>query len=191
MKNTLTVRITALICSAVLLCALLAAAGCSGSRTQIIAEGKVDNLRWVLDDSGCLSFTGTGAIPGVEYALDAETGLTQTIYPGWYEHRGQITEVIIGGGIDSISMNAFMYFPALRVMDIAATVSTIDGYAVSGCTALERVTIRCASVDMEKFCIGFTGGAADSNLESVTFVGASGSQVEKYAADCGAKFSKL
>lgn len=188
MKRTLIARIISI---AAAVCLLLTVCACSGSTGGAVAKGSVDNLRWALDSKGCLSFTGSGAIPGVEYAFNTGTGMTDTIYPEWYDYREQITEVIIGSGIDGVSMNAFMYFPALREIDIAATVSVIDGYAVTGCTALERVTIRCASVEMEKYCIGYTGGTADSNLTDVVFVGAAGSQVQDYAGQCGARFSKL
>lgn len=188
MKKSLTFRIIFL---AATFCMLLTVIGCSGSGAQIAAQGTVDNVRWALDDDGCLSFTGTGAIPGVEYTLSMETGLSQTVYPEWYDYREQVTKVIIGTGIDSISMNAFLYFTSLEEMDISTSVTRIDGYAISGCTALERVIIRCPSVDMERYCIGYTGGIADSNLSGVTFVGAAGSQVEDYADACGARFSKL
>lgn len=188
MKRTLAMR---MISFAAALCLLLSLAACSGGSATVVAEGKVDNLQWVLDSEGCLSFTGTGAIPGAEYTLSMDTGLSETVYPEWYDHQDQITKVVIGSGIESISMNAFMYFPSLCVIDMSATVKRVNGYAVTGCAALERVIIRCASVDMEKYCIGFTGGTADSYLSEVTFVGAAGSAVKRYAEECGAKFSKL
>ncbi len=178
----------AIILSAVL---LLTVCGCSDKGSQIIAQGKVDNLRWAVDDGGCLSFTGTGAIPGVEYVFNTSTGMSDNVYPDWYSHRDSISRVVIGSGIDSISMNAFMYFPALRQIDVAATVGSIDGYAVTGCTALERVVIRGSAVEMEKYCIGFTGGTADRNLSEVVFEGIPGSQVESYAEQCQARFDRL
>lgn len=189
MKKPATARIIIILCAAVSL--LTAVCGCSGGSAQIISEGKVDNIRWALDDSGCLSFTGSGALPGVEYTLSMETGLSQTVYPEWYDFRDRITMVVVGSGIDSISMNAFMNFPVLRQIDFSATVNRIDGYAVTGCPALERVVIRCADVEMEKYCIGYIGGAADSTLADVTFAGIAGSQTEEYARGCGAKFSRL
>ena len=135
--------------------------------------------------------TGTGAIPGVEYVFNTSTGLTDTVYPRWYDHRDSITRVVIGGGIDSVSMNAFMYFPELEEMDFAATVGAIDGYAVTGCSSLRRVIIRCPSVEMEKFCIGYSGGVAEDYLSQLVFQGVSGSQTESYAGLCGARFSRL
>ena len=172
------------------LCLLPVLTACGGS-ASIVAEGKVDNLRWALDSDGCLSFTGTGAIPGTEYTLSMDTGLSEAVYPKWYDYRDQVTEVVVGTGIESISMNAFVSFPALRVIDLSESVKRINGYAVTGCYSLERVVIRCAGVDMQKYCIGYTGGTADSYLSGVTFVGAAGSQVKDYAEGCGAKFSKL
>ncbi len=188
MKTALNTKI---ICALAAICLLLGLFGCSGADSTVIAEGKTGELRWVLEDNGCLSFTGNGAIPGVEYTFNTGTGLTDTVYPAWYEHRDSITEVIIGSGIDSVSMNAFMYFPSLTRIDFAATVSRIDGYAVTGCDSLRRVIVRCPAVEMEKFCIGYTGGTADGNLADVVFEGVPGSQTESYAKGCGARFSKL
>lgn len=188
MKTALNTKI---LCALAALCVLLGLCGCSEADYAVIAEGKAGELRWVLEDNGCLSFTGNGAIPGVEYTFNTETGLTDTVYPAWYEHRNGITEVIIGSGIDSVSMNAFMNFPSLTRIDFAATVSRIDGYAVTGCSSLRRVIIRCPNVDMEKYCIGYTGGTADSSLADVVFEGVRGSQAESYADLCGARFSRL
>jgi len=170
---------------------LLTAVGCSGSSSRIIAEGRVDNLRWAIDENGELSFTGTGAIPGEEYILSMETGLSETVRPEWYNYRDQVTGVIIGGGIDSVSMNAFVGFSSLWTVDISATVRTIDGYAIYACPSLEQIIIRGGNVDMERYCIGYTGGTAESYLSSVVFYGTADSGVKQYAQQCGAKYSEL
>jgi len=164
---------------------------CSEKKADIVAQGSVDNLRWAIDEDGYLSFTGNGAIPGVEYILDAETGQTVTVLPKWYDYRDSVTGIIIGGGIDSLSMNSFMGFDSLRTIDLGASVLYIDGYAVSGCPRLDRVTIRAAEVEMEKYCIGYVGGAPEEVMSDVIFAGISGSEVQTYAKECGAKFNKL
>lgn len=169
---------------------LTVSVGCSGS-AEVVAEGKVDNIRWILDDEGCLSFTGTGTLPGVEYVLSMETGLSETVRPDWYEHRGEVTAVNVGANIDGVSMNAFMGFPVLRTIDFSATVQHIDGYAVNGCPSLEKITIRCPRPELERFCIGYSGGTTEAVMEGVTIVGERGSQAESYAKTCGAKFSAL
>lgn len=189
MKRNMSTRLFACVAAAVLL--LTAFCGCSGAKSRIVAEGSVDNLRWALEADGCLSFTGTGAIPGVEYILDAETGQTMTVRPQWYDHRDSVTGIAIGGGIDSVSMNAFMGFESLRTVDLGASVLHVDGYALNGCPELERVIIRAAEVDMEKYCIGYSGGTPEDVMSSVTFVGVSGSEVQTYAKECGSKFSRL
>ena len=188
MKKALYIRFAAALLAVIMLAGV---AGCSGSSTKIIAEGRVDSLRWALTEKGELSFTGTGAISGVEYVLSMETGLSDTVRPGWYDYRDSITSVVIGEGIDGISMNAFMNFTALREMDISSTVQVIDGYAVTGCPSLEKVIIRGSRVEMEKYCIGYTGGTAESCLSSVVFYGTAGSGVKQYAQQCGAKYSEL
>lgn len=188
MKKVICVRLAAVLLA---LTALLATVGCSGSGSKIAAEGRVDNLRWALSEKGELSFTGTGAIPGVEYVLSMETGLSETVRPKWYDYRDEVTSIVIGEGIDSISMNAFMNFTELKTVDISSTVRVIDGYAITGCPSLEKVIVRGARVDMEKYCIGYTGGIAESCLSSVVFHGAAGSGVSEYAEQCGAKFSRI
>jgi len=170
---------------------VLACAGCSDSGSDVVAEGKVDNIRWALDDEGRLSFTGTGALPGVEYVLSMDTGLSETVRPEWYSFRDQVSTVIVGANIDGVSMNAFMGFGRLRTIDISATVEYIDGYAVNGCPALERVIIRGGRTELERYCIGYTGGVPEDIMSEVTFEGVRGSETERYAAVCGSHFDAL
>ncbi len=192
MKRTINAKLTAVAAAAIIAALMLvAAAGCSGGNADIVAGGKVDNIRWALDSEGCLSFTGTGALPGVEYVLSMDTGLSETVRPEWYSYRDDIKEVIVGANIDGISMNAFMGFGSLRVIDVSATVEYVDGYAVSGCSALEKVIIRGGRTELERFCIGYTGGTPENVMSGVVFEGVRGSQTQKYAEDCGAKFSAL
>ena len=127
----------------------------------------------------------------MEYVLSMDTGLSETIRPEWYSYRDQIEEVIVGANIDGVSMNAFMGFGKLRVIDISTSVKHVDGYAVTGCPSLERIIIRGEHTDLERYCIGYTGGTPEDVIYTVTFVGARGSQVQQYAAECGAKFSAL
>jgi|GEM_PF-1569428 len=189
MKRTVIKRLSTSLCAVLMLCTMLC--GCAGKKAEIVAEGSVDNLRWALDAEGCLSFTGTGAIPGVEYILDAQTGQTVTVRPSWYDHRSAVTDIVIGGEIDSVSMNAFMSFGSLRTIDFGASVEHIDGYAVSGCPSLERVIVRAADPVLEKYCIGYVGGTPEDAMASVVFEGVPGSETQSYARECGAKFSKL
>lgn len=191
MKRTSTAKLTVI--AAILLASLLmlTVAGCSGGSAEITASGKVDNIRWALDDEGCLSFTGTGALPGVEYVLSMDTGLSETVRPEWYAYRDQVKTVIVGANIDGVSMNAFMGFGSLRVIDISATVEHVDGYAVNGCAALERVIIRGAGTGLERYCIGYTGGTPEAVMSGVVFEGVRGSEAQRYASECGAKFSAL
>lgn len=188
MKKSDIMRILAIL-SAALLC--LCISGCGKDSIVTVAEGRTAAIRWALDNEGCLSFTGAGALPGVEYSLSMETGQSETIYPEWYAYREQVTNVVIGSGIDSISMNAFMNFPLLSDIDMSTSVRHIYGYAVTGCPSLERITIRCSTVEMEKYCIGFVGGTAEDCLEDIVFKGRAGSDVEKYADSCGADFRAL
>lgn len=175
-----------------LLCAaLLLLFCCSCGEAELIASGKTDGVVWALDSDGCLSFSGTGTIPGEEYQLDPTTGLSTAVRPAWFEYRDSTTEIRIGREIEYISMNAFLGFDRVLSLDISASVRRIDGNAFAGCTALERVTVRGQSTTLERFCIGYTGAFADENLTEITFRGAAGSTIERYAAACGAKFEAL
>lgn len=191
MKKISNVRLSAAAAAIILAILMLNAAGCGGGTAGIVADGKTDNIRWALDTEGCLSFTGTGTLPGVEYVLSMDTGLSETVRPAWYSCRDQVKTVIVGANIDGVSMNAFMGFGNLRVIDISSTVAHVDGYAVTGCPALERIIIRGADTELEKYCIGYTGGLPEAVMSGVTFEGVRGSQTQLYAADCGAKFSAL
>lgn len=188
MKKELNKRVVALSALLLALLVLLVLCGCSPS---VVATGKSDGIAWTLDSDGTMTFSGSGTIPGAEYALNGETGESQDVYPDWFDHRGSVRAIVVENGVEHISMNAFLNFDGAISVDIAESVKTVEGYAFSGCTALEKFTTRGASTSLERYCVGYSSGGENDNLSSITFVGIAGSDVERYADSCGAHFRRL
>ena len=131
---------------------------------------------------------------GVLYVQDQTEANRSTTSVSWYSRREEITDVVIGGNVTSLTSNfmnssnstpkrypnlrsvvignnvttigasAFRYSPALESIQIGDKVTTINGYAFSSCPALQSVEIP-ASVKS----ITNTAFRNDTNLESVVF----------------------
>lgn len=106
-----------------------------------------DDVSWTLDNSGVLTFTGTGSM-----------GTERT----WYDYRNQIYAVVIGEGITDICDYAFARMnvtsvsipetvtvigagafieTALTSVNLSASVTDIGYGAFSNCTALSAITV--------------------------------------------------
>lgn len=81
-----------------------------------------ESLTWVLDDSGVLTISGTGAM------ADYQSG-----YTPWYSYRNQITSLVIEEGVTYIGDNAFNGVGLVEIT-IPASVTGI-GETVFGCNS--------------------------------------------------------
>jgi len=89
------------------------------------------NLNWVLEDSGELTISGSGAMTDY-YSIDAP----------WYSYKSQIKTVVVEDGVTSIGARAFYSCYALTDASISDSVKTIGYYAFGGgCSNLTQITI--------------------------------------------------
>ena len=89
------------------------------------------NLTWVLDDSGTLTISGTGAM----------TNFNSTYFGPWSNYSDQITQVVIGAGVTSIGNYAFRHCSKMTGITIPDTVTSMGKYAFSGCGELTSIHI--------------------------------------------------
>ena len=100
----------------------------------IVASGNCgdngDNVTWLLDNTGKLTISGSGAM--------ADYNHTTSRVP-W--DNATITSVVIENGVTSIGNYAFENCSGLTSITIPDSVKTIGGYAFSGCSKLTTITI--------------------------------------------------
>lgn len=138
-KHYLIMLLTVLAVGAVLFCTQADAA--------TVAEGTCGSgLTWVLDDTGLLTISGTGAMENFGPYVEPTTGSTETSAATtdaapWYVHRAAITTVFISEGITHIGSYAFADCTALTQITMANTVTTIGEAAFAGCTALTAIVL--------------------------------------------------
>ena len=88
-----------------------------------------DNLKWVLDDEGTLTISGSGAMD--DYDGDAP----------WFSNRNQIKSVIIESGVTNIGSAAFAQCSNLTSVTIPDSVTSIGNQAFYECSSLTSVEI--------------------------------------------------
>ena len=112
-----------------------------------------DNLSWVLDDTGTLTISGTGAMPNWTSSSNAP----------WYAKRSSIKRVVIADGVTSIGSYAFFYhYIGLSSVTIPDSVTSIGRSAFDNCTALTSITIPDSVTDI--------GDSVFSNCTELTSV---------------------
>ena len=89
-----------------------------------------DNLTWELDDSGCLTISGSGAMDNFNYSSIP-----------WRDSIDSIISVIFPDGITSIGKYAFYRCSGLTSVEIPDSVITIGDSAFDSCTGLKYLAI--------------------------------------------------
>lgn len=121
---------------------------------SVIASGTCgDALTWTLTNDGALTISGTGDMP----AFDSPTSLP------WDSYREQITSVVIGEGVSSISDFAFYGCTNLTSASIADSVTTLGMNSFCECASLEEISLpeNLTSIGWNAFC--------SSGLRSISF----------------------
>ena len=116
------------------------------SEPTTVASGNCgDNVTWTLNSEGTFTISGTGAMGGYNGEVTP-----------WNDYRGQITTVIIGDGVTSISSYAFTNCSELTSVTIPSSVKNIGNSAFYDCSKLATVTFdgesNLTSIDEYAFC---------------------------------------
>ncbi len=134
----------------------------AGTKTVTVAYGDFTTtfevtveLSWTLDDMGCLTISGAGA-------MDDWTGIDGDYAP-WYDLRNDIKYINIADGVTAIGDNAFAGCTAVTGVSIGNSVTTIGADAFHGCAGLTYLAIPDSVVTIEDWA--FVNCA---NLETLT-----------------------
>lgn len=122
--SQLHMRLTAMVCALLLLCALCPASVLAAP----LGEGTVGSLRWSLTN-GTLTISGDGAIP--DY--------TEQEPAPWHEYRDSVLRLKLEGGITAIGSMAFYDCIILTSANLPASVKTVGDMAFAGCESLATV----------------------------------------------------
>ena len=123
-----------------------------------------DNLSWVLDDTGTLTITGTGAM----------TDFANSEAVSWYPLREDVKKVVIGEGVTSIGKYAFSYCSNLTEISIPSGVLEIGGYAFERTHSLQQVKLPSGLETMGSYLFYRSEGLRSIVIpDSVTSLGAS------------------
>ena len=123
-----------------------------------------DDLSWVLDDTGTLTITGTGAM----------TDFANSEAVSWYPLREDVKKVVIGEGVTSIGKYAFSYCSNLTEISIPSGVLEIGGYAFERTHSLQQVQLPSGLQTMGSYLFYRSEGLRSIVIpDSVTSLGAS------------------
>ncbi len=110
---------------------------------NLVAQGNCgESIMWVLDETGKLTISGTGTMPGDNYW-----------FYGWSEYKDQIISIEIQDGITSIGRWAFCAEYNLTSVTIPESVTAIGNNAFNTCSSLESVRLpdNMTSIGNEAF----------------------------------------
>lgn len=101
------------------------------TRATTVASGTSGSTTWSLDDTGCLTITGTGAM--ADYTSGSKTP--------WYSYMRQIRSVVIGEGVTTVGSYAFSYFYNIETVSFPTTLISIGQEAFEMCGSLEEIVL--------------------------------------------------
>ena len=108
-----------------------------------------NDVSWIVDGDGVMVFSGTGTM--TDYSYSDETP--------WKRLSGDVSEIIIGDGIENIPSYAFYYFEELTSVSIPDSVTQIGSYAFTNCKKLDSITLPAGLTRIDysafNFCMGF------------------------------------
>ena len=137
-------------------CGMQGVSACHGEDTAVAyeivangtcgAEGNENSVTWSLDSDGTLTISGSGAM--WDYST-ANIGSKKRA--PWFEHKDNITTVIIEEGVTTIGTYAFWRCEQLTEITISATVTTIGNSAFMLCESLIQITIPQSVTSIGEF----------------------------------------
>ncbi len=106
-----------------------------GVSAATVAEGTCgadgDNLTWVLDDTGTLTISGTGAMKNYSRHTDVP----------WNTYDSDIIEVVFTDTVTSIGKYAFYNCDRLTQIVLPDSLSSIGNYAFYNCNGLTQIVL--------------------------------------------------
>ena len=103
-----------------------------GDAPDGIAGGTYGNTTWILDTTGCLRLSGSGAMDSYIRSMNGSV---------WSAYADDITSCIIYEGVTSIDKYALAGCKNLVSVQIPSTVTSIKTYAFSGCSSLTEISL--------------------------------------------------
>ncbi|MBO7253208.1 MAG: leucine-rich repeat protein, partial [Oscillospiraceae bacterium] len=129
----------------------------------IIASGVCgDSMGWAILDDGTLMILGDGRMDEYASAEDAP----------WSDYASEITTVVVGEGVESVSAHAFSGQENLQTVALPSTLEALPESVFQDCTSLSAVTIP-KNVDS----IGENAFAGCESLDTIRFTGDAPSSV--------------
>lgn len=105
----------------------------------VIASGECGtDVKWVLEDDGTLTISGSG-----EMVFEDGTP--------WAEYIEEIKKAVVGDGVTNIAKNAFLNAQNMEVISIAESVIKIESSAFENCCALKEIELPDNLSSIDKF----------------------------------------
>ena len=101
----------------------------ANSTPTIIESGTIENINYTLDDEGCLTLSGTGAIP-------SDFSMKLIVLPD------MISSIIIEEGITEIGTSAFYGYSSLESVTLAQSINSIGSSAFGMCNSLTNINLH-------------------------------------------------
>ena len=120
------------------------------------------NLKWVLDEEGTLTISGTGKMKDWK----------SSDYVPWYANRADIKNVIIENGVTSIGKYAFIHCKNLISVTIPDTVTAIQTGAFWYCESLSSVALPDSLLSIADYAFNTCESLTSVEIpDSVTSIG--------------------
>ncbi|MGN0467227.1 MAG: leucine-rich repeat protein [Acutalibacteraceae bacterium] len=109
---------------------------CNIDLNTVIASGTCgDSLTWTLNLKNVLEISGTGEMYDYDFSSSSYNPSP------WYEHKDEITSVVVNDGTENIGVSAFRNLAKVTSVNLPQTIKAIDGNAFYDCELLQTVTI--------------------------------------------------
>ncbi|MBQ8833656.1 MAG: leucine-rich repeat protein [Oscillospiraceae bacterium] len=99
--------------------------------TSVVAQGKLENITWMLESDGKLTISGEGDMPHCQLETDVP----------WLEYSDQITSAVIEKGITTVGIFCFYQCLKLESVSIPEGVTSIGNHAFEWCRKLKEVIL--------------------------------------------------
>ncbi len=155
--------------------------GMNVSAADIFASGKCgENASWTLDSDGLLTISGTGETYDYLWRGIGVTGDNITVeWKGdpvpWFEHRSDITKIIISNGIEHLGDTVFIGCDNAETVEFPDTLLSIGDHTFYQCTSLTEISLPDSVVELGfdafNHCTSLTSVRLSQNLQRMSSAG--------------------